>query len=73
MVTNTGTIYVLVQTLIDGRLMVVSLLLQDGDGGLRNEEPNKFDGLCDGVLDSLALVHGSTDEVSVIYISTNAF
>ena len=40
--------------------------LQDeegGDGGVRRGEPNKFDSLCDGVLASMAVLHGSLTEV----------
>ena len=34
-----------------------------GDGGIRKGEPNKFDGLCDGVSSALALVHSSLADV----------
>ncbi|XP_064629111.1 uncharacterized protein LOC135488433 [Lineus longissimus] len=32
------------------------------DGGIRAQEPNKFDSLCDGVLNAMALVHAGLSE-----------
>ncbi|KAI0240537.1 hypothetical protein LSAT2_008767 [Lamellibrachia satsuma] len=31
--------------------------------GMQNREPNKFDGLCDGVLNTLAMMHSSVQEL----------
>lgn len=36
----------------------------DEDSGVRRGEPNKFDGLCDGLLNAMALVHCALKEVS---------
>ncbi len=34
-------------------------------GGIRRDEPNQFDSLCDGVLNTLAIVHAAVLEVSI--------
>ena len=43
---------------------------EDGGGlgnassyGMQNRQPNKFDGLCDGVLNTLSMMHSSVQEV----------
>lgn len=36
---------------------------EEGDSGMRRGEPNKFDTLCDGFLNALALVHSALKEV----------
>ena len=36
----------------------------DADEGVRRGEPNKFDGLCDGVLSAMAIVHDALQDVS---------
>ena len=36
----------------------------DEDSGVRRGEPNKFDGLCDGLLNAMALVHCALKDVS---------
>lgn len=36
---------------------------EHGDGGVKKGEPNKFDGLCDGVLNASALVHATLNEL----------
>ena len=38
----------------------------DEDSGVRRGEPNKFDGLCDGLLNAMALVHCALKDVSHI-------
>eukprot|EP00493_Phyllostaurus_siculus_P005944 UN05998 len=36
---------------------------EQGDGEIRKGEPNKFDALCDGVMNATALVHASLAEL----------
>ncbi|GFN85725.1 histone-lysine N-methyltransferase setd1b-a-like [Plakobranchus ocellatus] len=36
---------------------------EDADEGVRRGEPNKFDGLCDGVLNAMAIVHDALQDL----------
>lgn len=39
-----------------------------GDGGMKAKEPNQFDGLCDGVLNSVSLIHAAVADVRLVQL-----